>query len=141
MIVTGKSIGRRKPLFDDWSIPLEPMDDGEGGRTLRNLIATIVRTEVARFQKRQHDRQFLRVLTPAEIDEGAAAGKIEMGASEVPVQDVDPDDAIATAWQAFEDGVYLVAIDEQQYTDLDQQVFLSDESRITFIRLTFLSGG
>ena len=45
------------------------------------------------------------------------------------------------ALQAFEDGLYLVVIDDVEYRDLEKQVFLKDDSRITFIRLTMLTGG
>lgn len=142
MIITGKSIGRKKPLFDDWSIPPpQGWDGGDGGgNSLADLIEHIVRQEVQAFRQRQYDRQFLRALTAAEIDAAAERGKIEMGGSEVPLQTINDDDAVATALQAFEDGMYLVVIDEVEYRDLQQPVYLSDDSRIVFIRLTFLTG-
>ena len=64
-----------------------------------------------------------------------------MGESEVGIQAVDEDQAVGTALQAFEDGMYLVVIDDVEQTHLDQQVYLTEDSRITFIRLTLLSGG
>jgi len=144
MVITGKSIGRKRPLFADWSIPLPPDwngDGGDGGPTLRDVIERIVRVEVKAFKKRQHDRQFLRALTEREIEAAAERGKIKMGGSEVGIQDVDEDSAVATALLAFEDGIYLVVIDDVEQRDLDQQVFMQPDSRITFIRLTLLSGG
>lgn len=144
MLISARALGRRKPLFADWSIPLPPDwgdDDGGGGITLRDVIERIVREEVRSFQKRQHDRQFLRVLTAAEIEAAAEKGKVEMGESEVPRQAVNDDEAIGTALQAFEDGLYLVVIDEVEHKNLDQEVYLTADSRITFIRLTLLSGG
>ena len=93
------------------------------------------------FRKRQHDRQFLRALTAAEISDAVDRGKVDLGGSEVPIQNVDEEQAIHNAIQAFEDGIYLVVIDEQEQKDLDKQIFLNAESRITFIRLTMLSGG
>ena len=143
MIVTGKTIGSRRRLFEDFSIPIPPgVDGGEGGGfTLEQLIERIVRIEVAEFRRRQHDRQFIRALSPAEITKGEEAGKIDMGGSDVGVQEVDEDAAVATALQSFEDGIYLVAIDDEQITRLEQQLYLQTDSRITFIRLTLLSGG
>lgn len=143
MLISGKGLGRRKPLFADWSIPLPPEwgDGGDGGLTLRDLIERIVRDEVQSFRRRQHDRQFLQALTASEIESAAEKGKIQMGESEIEVQNVDDDQAVMTALQAFEDGMYLVVIDDMEQTDLDQQVFLTADSRITFIRLTLLSGG
>lgn len=139
-IISGKALGRKKPLFDDFSVPLPP-NPGEGGRTLRQLISQIVCGEVAAFQKRQHDRQFLRALTAREIEEGAAKGKIESGGSEVAPQQVDPDEAVGTALQAFEDGLFLVVLDGEEKRSLDEQIYVNEESRITFVRLTLLAGG
>lgn len=144
MLISAKALGRRKPLFADWSIPLPPdwsNRDGDGGITLRDLIDRIVREEVRSFRKRQHERQFLRVLTAAEIEVAAEKGKVQMGESEVPMQSIDDDQAVATALQAFEDGLYLVIINEVEHKSLDQQIYVTSESRITFIRLTLLSGG
>ncbi|NLE38775.1 MAG: hypothetical protein GX621_12190 [Pirellulaceae bacterium] len=101
----------------------------------------MVRQEVAAFQKRQRDRLALRVLTARQISDGVERGKVESGGSEIQPQDVDPDAAVGTAIQAFEDGLYFVVIDERQAEDLDRQIFLQPDSQITFIRLTLLAGG
>jgi hypothetical protein len=142
MLVTAKILGSRKPLFADFSVPLPPdwEGDGDGGRTLRDLISQVVRHEVKAFRKRQSDRQFMKALTATEIEAAAETGKVQMGESEVAPQNVDESDAIATALTAFVDGLFLVIIDETQYKELDATVFLTDDSRITFIRLTMLSG-
>ncbi|MCY2962815.1 MAG: hypothetical protein NT069_04040 [Planctomycetota bacterium] len=141
MTIAGKALGRRRPLFADWSIPLPPDLGGDGGPTLRQLIEAVVRGEVAAFQQRQHDRQMWRALTTREIDAGAEKGKVAPGPSEVPIQPVDDDQAVGTALEAFEDGLYLVVIDGEEHKSLDQQVFLQPDSRVTFIRLTLLAGG
>jgi len=139
-IVSGKALGRRKPLFADFSIPIPP-DFGGDSPTLRQLIDHVVRHEVAAFRERQVARQLLRALTAKEIDGAAAAGKIVMGEIEFEPQSVNADDAVGTALTAFGDGLYLVAIDGQEYRELDQQVFLHEDSQVTFIRLTLLAGG
>ena len=138
--VKGRAIGSRKPLFADFSVP-PPPDLGDGGVQLRDVIESVVRHEVAAFEKRQRDRQFIRVLTTREIAEGEAAGKIDSGGSDSELQDVDVEQAVGTALQAFEDGIYLVVVDEQEMKSLDAQVFLQEESQMTFIRLTMLAGG
>ena len=141
MIVTGKAIGSRKPLFAEFSVP-PPADSGDGGNaTLRDVLDTVVRHEVEAFQQRQRHRQFLRVLTQREIQAGVEAGKIDSGGAELEPQTVDADDAVAVALQAFEDGLYLVVIDDEEQTSLDAPVFLQQDSRLTFIRLTMLAGG
>lgn len=141
LTVSGKAIGRKQPLFADFSVP-PPESVGDGGETtLRDLIEQVVHHEVAAFQKRQADRRLLRVLTEREIAEGAEVGRIESGGSPVEPQDVDPEQATAAALQAFEDGMYLVSINGQEQRSLDAQLFLQPDSRLTFIRLTLLAGG
>lgn len=142
LTISGRALGRKQPLFADFSVPVSPEDFSAGeSPTLRSLLTTIVREQVRDFEQRQAQREFLRVLTQREIDEGAARGKIESGESAVGRQKVDPEQAIATALTAFEDGLFLVAIDGQEYRELDRQVFLQPDSRLTFIRLTLLAGG
>ncbi len=141
LTIHGKSLGTRKPLFADWSIPFPPEWLGEGGVTLRDLIDRLVRIEVRAFRERQTDRQVFRTLTARQIEAGAERGKIEMGGSEVPVHNVDEDQAVATACQAFEDGLFLVVIDEQDHRELDREIHVRPDSLITFVRLTLLAGG
>jgi hypothetical protein len=140
LTIQGKAVGRKKPLFADWSLPLPP-DLGEGGRlTLRDLISRIVRAEVAAFRGRQEERRLVRALTARQIEEGAVKGKVDMGGREEPPP-VDEDAAVAAALQAFADGLYLVVLDGAEQRGLDQEVFLRPDSAVTFVRLVMLAGG
>jgi hypothetical protein len=141
LVITGKTLGSRRPLFADYSIPFPPEWTGDGGLTLRDLIARVVRSEVQAFRHRQEERQVFRALTAKQISDAAAKGKIEMGGSEVPVQAVDEEDAVGVACEAFEDGLFLVVIDGQDYRQLDSQIHVQSDSRVAFVRLTLLAGG
>jgi hypothetical protein len=138
--ISGKAMGRRKPLFADFGIPLPPQFEGDQGATLRDLIESVVRQEVAAFRQRQADRQLLQCLTATQIEVAAEQGKIDSGGSEIR-QDVDEDSAVATALTAFEDGIYLVVIDGEERRQLDEQLYLQPDSRVTFVRLALLAGG
>jgi len=140
--ITLKTIGRKDPVVPDWQIPLPPDWTDPGGEpvTLRALIDRTVREEVAAFRKRQEERKVARFLTAGEIAEGAKKGKIDMGGRDLE-QEVDEDISVGVALQAFEDGLYLVLIDGEEIKDLDQQIYLIDDSEITYIRLTMLAGG
>jgi len=145
IVVTTKALGRRKHLLDDFSTHIPPPptggeDDGDGSYTLRDLIERVVIEQVRLFRERQENGKFIRALTEKEIEQAAAKGKIEMGGRDLN-QEVDTDDAIANALQAFEDGIYLVSIDGRRYRELEEQVYLQPGSRITFIRLVLLAGG
>lgn len=52
----------------------------------------------------------------------------------------DWEKALATLFQDFEDGLYRVYVDGTEYTELSQQISLSDGAEVVFIRLTMLSG-
>ncbi len=140
LTISGKTLGKKKPLFADWSIPFPP-ELGDGGSvTLRDLLTRIVRAEVQAFRDRQREKQLLRALTSNDIEKGTVSGKITSGGQNLK-QDVSEDEAIAVALQAFEDGLYLVIVDEQEQKSLDAQVFLKPDSRVAFVRLAMLAGG
>jgi hypothetical protein len=139
--IAGKTLGRKKPLFADFSISFPP-DLHEGGDrlTLRDLIARIVRAEVEAFRTRQAERKLVRALTARQIEEGTEKGKIDMGGRDLD-QKVDEESAVGAALEAFADGLYLVVVDDAEQKDLDREVFLQPDSCVTFIRLTLLTGG
>ena len=141
LTIEGEILGSKRRLFDNFSFELPPGSDGDSGFTLRDLLDRIVREQVAAFDERQKNRQFIRVLTEREVAEGILKGKIQSGDSQIPYKEVDADAAVATAIEAFEDGIYFVVIDSEQQKELDAQLFLKPDSRITFIRLTLLAGG
>lgn len=140
--IQARCLGQRKPLLTDWSIPFPPDSrDGREPLTLRSLITRVVLAEVDAFRTRQSEQRFIQLLTKRQIDEGASQGKIVSGQREIPCQRVDGELAVGAALQAFEDGLYLVAVDGRQESHLDRQVYVGPGSRVTFIRLTLLAGG
>jgi hypothetical protein len=140
LTVSAQAIGRRKPLCDPFSVP--PPAGLAAGRpvTLRELLAHVVRGEVAAFKARQAERRLLKALTAAQIDEGVAAGKVSAGGSDLD-QPVDSDQAVAAAVEAFADGLFLVMLDDTEVKELDTPLPLTDDSRLMFVRLTLLAGG
>lgn len=143
--VEGKVIGQRRPLFADFSVAVPPSIGLGGGRlTLRVLISLIVEAEVEAFRLRQEERRFVQILSRADIERGIMRGKIDMGGSldtEQQSQTANREEAIATALLAFEDGLYYVFVDEVQRTELEQEISLKPDSRVTFLRLVALAGG
>lgn len=140
--ITIQSLGRKKRNLPHWYIPLFPdlvEDEGENP-TLRKLIERIVRNEVEAFRQRQEERKFHRFLSLEEIGAALIKGKVDMGGRDLE-QEVHEEAAVGTAWQAFEDGLYLVFIDEIEKKDLDEEIYLTEDSSIRFIRLTMLAGG
>ena len=139
--VEGKVAGQKRSLFTDWRIDLPPIWENEGDHLkLRDLITSIVVEEVNTFQQRQEERKLARVMSKAEIEAAVVKGKIDSGERDLN-QQVDENEAVATALEAFTDGLYFVFIDDVQQTDLDREVFLKSESKIVFLRLVALVGG
>jgi hypothetical protein len=134
--VEGKALGRKKPLFESFSV----YAPATGNLTLRSLLGHVVRQEVEAFKSRQAERRMLHALTAKQIEEGLAKGKVDSGGSTLD-QKLDVDAAVAVAIEAFQDGLYLVVLDEIELKDLEAPVALSETSRLTFIRLSLLAGG
>ena len=139
--IEGRVLGQRKPLLAAWALPLPDEWKDAGSRLrLREFITQVVLEEVAAFQDRQAQQRLLRVLTSAEIKQGAERGKVAMGGRDLE-QEVDPQATVETALQAFEDGLYFVFVDSQQQLSLDDEVRLRPDSQVTFLRLVPLAGG
>ena len=141
LTVEGKLFGRgNKALFPNFQMPLPPEWAG-ATITLRSLLETVVRAEVAAFRERQEKRTVLQALTSAQIAEGVAKGKVDSGGTPDALQEVSPDAAVETALQAFEDGVYYVFVDDAQKQFLSDTFVVGPETRVTFLRLVALAGG
>lgn len=140
LTISAKAIGRKKPIIGDFSIPVP--DGIATGRSLllRDVIEHVVRSEVVAFRDRQAERRLFRALTARQIEEGLATGKVQAGGSDLD-QAVDVEQAVATALEAFGDGLFLVVVDDVELRDLNAVVPLAESSRLTFIRLTMLAGG
>lgn len=144
--VEARVLGQRKPVLANRRIDLSAAPpaglDSSGVLRLRDLLACVVREEVRAFDQRQEERRLIKVLSPDQLDQAAATGKIVSGGmNEAAATPVDEDAAVATALQAFVDGLYFVFLDGVQQQDLDADVTLRPESTMTFIRLVALAGG
>jgi hypothetical protein len=135
LTISGKVLGKSQNLFISWQMDLPAQSS-----TLEELLTQIVTTEVSAFQTRQADRRLTKVLGLVDIEAGVAVGKISSGGSELD-QVVDVAGAVETALQAFQDGFYLVFIDDVQQEDLKAKVALTGSSELLFLRLTPLVGG
>ncbi len=139
--VEAKVFGKRKPLFSDWQPRLTLPTDATGQTTLQELIEAVVTDEVAAFHERQDQRRLVRVLTMAQIQQGAETGKIDAGGGQVEPQTVDLPDTIATALRGFKDGLYYAFVDTRQMITLDERVAIHEGSQLLFVRLVALVGG
>ena len=139
--VEGRMLGQQRDLFPAFSVPLPEISEAGGGFfALHSLIAAVVERQVDSYNERQEARRFVTMLTQAQIESAAANGKVDMGGRD-PAAAADPAQAVQTALQAFEDGLYIVFVDGEQIEVLDVPLALDADSRVTFVRLVALAGG
>ena len=141
LMISGKVMGKTRPIFTDWELALSTELDNEASiLTLQDLLISVVKAEVETFRGRQIENRLNQILTPDRISQGLDRGKITSGGSEL-AQAVDLQAAIDNAIQSFQDGFYYVFIDDEQQIELDKPVVLKARSQLMFLRLTPLVGG
>jgi hypothetical protein len=130
LTVKAKQLGRKRDLIDKLVIEIE--DIGKGP-TVAELIRAVVIQQVREFNSRPNELTILPLL------DQEAAGKISFGSIYNDTK-ADPSDAVKTALLAFQDGLFVIFANEQEYTKSEQVIHLQEDTIVTFIRLTFLAG-
>lgn len=132
--VNMKKLGKRKN-----SIEKVPYELGRTPATVRELIEEMVHLCVGDYNRRMESRELLDNLSLAEMEDQAASGKISFGVN-YGEKKADEDQAAENALQCFEDGIYRIFLGTRQLERLDEAVELTEESELTFVRLTMLAG-
>lgn len=132
LILQLKRLGKKRVISIPYVLEAVPA-------TLKELIVACVTTEVQRYNAKREEIPLVSFLNPQQIEEQAEAGKIAFGDIDN-LQQVVEDKALDTAFQAFEDGLFVVFIDGVEIKTLDEEVEIKDRSEVAFIRLTFLVG-
>ena len=133
-----KMLGKRRPIIE--KKPLALSLDFQQQPTLANFLRLVVTQEVNTFNNKVDTINLLPYLDGKTIKRMANHGKISFGA----IYRKDPaeiEQAIKTALQAFEDGLFLVLIDGTKLDTLDQIIQFKDNSEVVFLRLVALAGG
>lgn len=107
--------------------------------TVKDLLEETVRINVAEYGKRQESSEVLKVLSNDDIEDMAVAGKVGFGVN-YGNKKPDVDKAIQNALECFQDGLVVVFIEGNQFTNQDDPLSLKDGDEITFVRMTMLSG-
>jgi hypothetical protein len=101
--------------------------------TLREIIRLRVQQEVTRFNAAEHE-VFQGLIQPDGTE------RILNGVRETPSV-LDWQKQYAKAIQAFQGNGFLLFVDDRQATDLDEDIHLTAQTRITFLKLVPLQGG
>ncbi len=128
-----KILGKRKPYFIQ-----EAFSSKKEKYTLQSLLEEITQYQVKEFNTRHTGDYPFKVLTQNEISENEIIGRLNTTPKETHFIDIDK--AFETVLLAFEDKLFFVFINDQRIENLSDEIVLSSNSEILFLKLTFISG-
>lgn len=137
--VTVKQLGRKHPILT--TEPLEIAFEGSD-ISLENLLRLVVRQQVEAFNVKSfelEDEDYAKIPTENYLNILTDTGKVGFG-SIYNQKKADLEKAQENVIQAFEDGMFAVFYNDEQLDNLTQNINLSLQHTLTFIRLTFLAG-
>lgn len=134
IFVNVKQLGKRRSAVEDKEVLLDAVPG-----TVAELIVAIVIRQVEEYNERLEQNDLLKYLTDEEIKDRATTGKVsfEFNYNGLPA---DTEKAVRNALQSFEDGIFRVFLNEEELESPDQIIYLKEEDKLTFIRLTMLAG-
>jgi len=106
---------------------------------LEDLIREIVKSEVLKFNDKLDNPLLVSFLTTKEIEDKSKEGKVSFGENYNQDRAIESE-AIENALLSFSDGVFVVFIDDEEIKDLKQNITITEQSEVVFLRLTFLTG-
>ena len=131
-----KQPGRKHPLLDKKIITVEGLNSQTN---LQTLIEAIVHQQVVEYNSKSPEKNILPFLSQSQIEEQGVAGKVSFG-SIYNENKADVEQAKKNALQAYEDGIFVVFVNDEEIKQLNSIITLPANSVIIFIRLTFLAG-
>ena len=136
LTVSAKQLGRKHALINRKQIEI---DDVGPNPTVQRLIEAIVEQQVREYNGKPIEKSLLPFMDQESIDDAIATGKVGFGSIYNEAK-ADPDAAKRIALQAYTDGLFVLFVDDREFTDSKEIVILNPSTVITFIRLTFLAG-
>lgn len=134
LFINLKQIGKRRNVIDKQLVSLAAPP-----ATTAELIAAIVSWQVEEYNDRLAQSELLNYLSDEQVRQKATVGKVDFGDlyNRVPAQ---AEEAVFTALQAFEDGIFRLFVNETELESLKTELSLREGDTLTFIRLTLLTG-
>ena len=129
-----KQIGKKKD-----KISAMPFELANEPKSVRELIKESVHTCVTEYNERVRNGEQYKPLSAQEIEDMSEVGKIAFGIN-YGGKEANEAAAIENAVLSYEDGLYRIFIGEEDAGDIDSEITLEENSEVTFIRLTMLSG-
>lgn len=132
--ITIKSLGKKKDYLTKKEVILS-----EKPATLRQLISYLVIQNVQEYNEKKNETPFVHYLTTSEIELQRVSGKVGFQ-TKYNENVASVDEAVSTAIQAFEDGLFRVFVKEDEVEILDDPLQLEDGDDVSFVRFTMLAG-
>ena len=137
--ISVRQLGKKHPILQEKSISLDTL---ESVVTVRTFIELIVKHQVELFHSASfewEDQDTIHLPKENYLPILTDTGKVGFGAV-YNHNKVDIAKAQENAIVAFEDGLYVLFQGDDQLESLAEEIDLSQNKSITFIRLTFLAG-
>lgn len=128
-----KQIGSRRDKIGVVPFMIENRPD-----TVAELITECVTTLVA-LRSDRINKNVIKPFSEAELEAMSGVGKVAFGEL-FNKKEVKLAEAISNALKAYEDGLFRIFIDEAEAGALNDSIEISDDSIVTFIKLTMLAG-
>lgn len=132
--VNVKHLGKRRNSVEAAIFELENTPE-----TVAELIEEMVKVCVQDYKSRQEKEEVLQVFSKEDIEDKASGGKIAFGCN-YGTGTPNLCDAIDNAKQSFLDGIVLIFVDDKEQKALEDKLELTEDSCVTFVRMTMLSG-
>lgn len=129
-----KQVGKKKNAVREvvYQVPGEP-------ESVRELIESVVAVCVEEYNERADAVETLQYMTKEQVEAGALAGKVGFGLH-YGEKKAELQAAVENALLSFEDGIYRIFMDGRTLKELDEKIKITEESKLTFIRLVMLAG-
>ncbi|WP_347217747.1 hypothetical protein [Chryseobacterium sp.] len=137
--VTVKQLGRKHPVLSEQKIEINYEDSVI---SLENLLKLIVQQQVEEFNAKSfelEDEDSAKIPIDNYLNILTDTGKVGFG-SIYNLKIANVQKAQDNVIQTFEDGMFAVFYNDEQFEHLEQTIDLSLQHTFTFIRLTFLVG-
>jgi len=102
--------------------------------TVSDIISARVHAEVERYNNKSQE-YFKGLIQPTDAEKTLNGFKMKTK------RKIDPEKQVYVALDAFQKNGYFVLIDNQQAESLEQEVLLTADTTVSFIKLTPLVGG
>ncbi len=136
-----KQLTKKRPFIN--AQPLEIAGEYGTYYDLKEVLTAIVTQQVGVFNQKIDDsinqKNLFTFFEETELTAEAETGKVRFGAI-YNDKKADLDKAIETVLLAFYDGLIVIFIDERQLEKLDDKIRFNENTIVTLVRLTFLSG-